>query len=179
MQDWNVVVTLNRDSFRQACEFLGRFGHVQATAYFNVLTLFVPDPGAFPAELEQGLADRPALRAQLARAVPVTQSFSFQSPQEFEAKAVEAVEPWLALFAGRRFHVRMHRRGFRGRMASPEEERFLDHHIIGRLQAQGADAEVSFDDPDLILAVETVDQRAGLSLWSREELQRYPLLRLD
>lgn len=170
MQDWNVVVTLNRDSFRRACEFLGGFGHVQATSYFNVLTLHVPDPGAFPGELERALAERPAMRGQIARAVPVTRTFDFQSPEAFEAGAVAAVEPWLPRFAGSRFHARMHRRGFRGRLASPEEERFLDRHIIGRLQQQGSDAQVSFDDPDLVLAVETVDQRAGLSLWTREDL---------
>ncbi|WP_449002730.1 hypothetical protein [Myxosarcina sp. GI1(2024)] len=32
---------------------------------------------------------------------------------------------------------------------------------------------------DAILVLETVGQKAGLSCWTREDLQRYPLLRLD
>jgi tRNA(Ser,Leu) C12 N-acetylase TAN1 len=43
----------------------------------------------------------------------------------------------------------------------------------------GTPARVTFEDPDFIVAVETVGQRAGMSLWSREELQRYPFVRLD
>ncbi len=179
MEDWNVVVTANEGGFRRACDLLQRFGRVTATSYFNVLTLRVEDGAAFLKALERELADDPEARASLARVMPVTQSFAFQSPEEFETKATAAIEPWLDRFAGRRFHVRLHRRGFKARMTSPVEERFLDHYIIGRLQERGADAEVSFDDPDLILAVETVDQRAGLSLWERDELRRHPLLKLD
>lgn len=179
MEDWNVVVTANEGGFKQACELLAPFGRVKATSYFNVLTLRVDDTGTFLDELERRLAAAAEAGDCIARIMPVTQNFAFQSPEEFEAKAVAAIEPWLARFAGCRFHVRLHRRGFKGRMTSPVEERFLDHHIIGRLQAEGRDAEVDFDDPDLILAVETVDQRAGLALWTRDELQRHPLLKLN
>jgi tRNA(Ser,Leu) C12 N-acetylase TAN1 len=179
MEDWNVVVTANEGGFRQACELLQPFGRVTATSYFNVLTLRVDDADAFLDELERRLADAPDARASLARVMPVNRIFSFQSPQEFEAKAAAAIEPWLDRFAGRRFHVRLHRRGFKGRMTSPAEERFLDRYIIGRLRERGADAEVSFDDPDLILAVETVDQRAGLALWTRDDLRDHPLLKLN
>lgn len=179
MEDWNVVVTANENGFKQVCDLLAPFGRVTATSYFNVITLRVDDAVAFLDELERRLADAPETRACIARVMPVTYTFGFQSPEEFEAKAVAAIEPWLDRFAGRRFHVRLHRRGFKGRMTSPVEERFLDHYIIGRLQERGADAEVSFDNPDLILAVETVDQRAGLSLWERDDLRRHPLLKLN
>jgi tRNA(Ser,Leu) C12 N-acetylase TAN1 len=40
-------------------------------------------------------------------------------------------------------------------------------------------ARVSFADPDYILALETVGQRAGLSLWDRVQRARYPFLGLD
>jgi len=175
MEDWNVVVTARENGFKQACELLGSLGSIHATTYFNVMTMRVADAAAF---LEQ--AERiPELGACVARVMPVTRAFTFQSPQEFEAKAVAAVEPWLDRFAGCRFHVRLHRRGFKDKMVSPVEERFLDHHIVGRLRQRGSDAEVGFDDPDLILAVETVGQRAGLSLWTREDLRRHALLKLN
>lgn len=47
------------------------------------------------------------------------------------------------------------------------------------LEARGTPARIDFSDPDAILAVETVGQRAGLSLWSREVIARHPLPGLD
>jgi tRNA(Ser,Leu) C12 N-acetylase TAN1 len=37
---------------------------------------------------------------------------------------------------------------------------------------------VSFDNPDAIIAVETIGNQAGMSLWFREDLQRYPFLHI-
>ena len=36
--------------------------------------------------------------------------------------------------------------------------------------------EAIFEDPDCVLLIETVGQRGGLALWTREELKRYPFL---
>jgi tRNA(Ser,Leu) C12 N-acetylase TAN1 len=47
------------------------------------------------------------------------------------------------------------------------------------LAAAGTPGSISFDDPDAIVAIESVGQRAGVSLWTREDLRRYPFLRLD
>jgi tRNA(Ser,Leu) C12 N-acetylase TAN1 len=179
MEDWNVVVTANAGGFKKTCELLQPLGDVKASLFFNVLTMHVDDPEQFIAQVERQLAAQPEMQDPVARIMPVTHSFVFQSPEAFEEKAAAIVEPWLDRIAGSTFHVRMHRRGFQGRLASPVEERFLDHYIIGRLQQRGADATVSFDDPDFIIAVETVGQRAGLSLWAREDLQRHPLLKLN
>lgn len=175
MQAWNVVITAHGRGFQRARQLLAPLAPLEATPYFNVLTARAEDPMAFLAEAER----IPGIEVWVARIVPVTVTFAFQTPAEFEAKAVEAVEPWLSRFAGTRFHVRMHRRGFRGRITSPVEERLLDHAILARLAEQQRTARVDFEDPDLILAVETVDQRAGLSLWPREERARHPLLRLN
>jgi tRNA(Ser,Leu) C12 N-acetylase TAN1 len=75
--------------------------------------------------------------------------------------------------------VRLHRRGFKGRLSTPEEERFLDDALLEALQAAGTPCSLSFDDPDAIIQIETVGNRAGLSLWTREDLARYPFLRVD
>ena len=109
----------------------------------------------------------------------ITCTFSFQSPEEFEPKAKEAVLYCLPSLAGKSFHVRMHRRGFKGRISSPEEERFLDRILIEELAKIGNPGRITFEQPDAILVVETLGQQAGLSGWNRQDLQRYPLLRLD
>jgi tRNA(Ser,Leu) C12 N-acetylase TAN1 len=80
---------------------------------------------------------------------------------------------------GKSFHVRLHRRGFKGRLSSQNEEGFLDGVLLEALEQSGTPGRITFADPDAIIAVETVDGQAGLSLWTREEMQRYPFIRPD
>lgn len=100
-------------------------------------------------------------------------------PDAFEGHACRGAREWLPRLQGTYFHVRMHRRGFKGRLSSHDDERFLDRFILGALTANQSQARVDFDDPDCIIAVESMGQRAGMSLWTRGELQRYRLLKLD
>lgn len=179
MHDWNVIVTAHEHRFAKARQLLETFGRVERTEFFNVLTLKVDDPRQFLEQAHRLQQGSPSLGRCVARVVPVETGFLFQSPEEFEAKAQAAVAPWVERLAGSRFHVRMHRRGFKGRIASQHEEQFLDHFLLERLRERGDTAHVDFDNPDFIIAVETVGQQAGLSLWSRDELSHYPLLKLD
>lgn len=176
--EWNVVLTTSSGHYQQASDLLQPYGEVSKTAYFNVLALQVEDVARFLEQLHQDLEGDHALAESLGRVVPVTVRFRFQTPAEFEAKAREAVEPWLTRLAGARFHVRMHRRGFKGRLSSQDEEQFLDHHILERIGLESP-AVIDFDDPDYIIAVETLGQDAGLSIWDRVARDRYPLLKLD
>ena len=179
MRDWNVVVTVREHGYRQAMELLRDFGAVAKTDFFNVLVMRVTDPSRFIEDLHGCLESLPGLRTSLARVMPVTERFSFQSAEEFEGRIKGSVEPWLPRLAGTAFHVRMHRRGFKGRLSSQSEELFLDRYIVDRLHQRGQQANIDFSDPDLIIALETVAQVGGLSLWNREQRQRYPLLKLD
>lgn len=178
MAAWNVVVTTRAGGWNRARQLLAAYGRVRRTDYFNVLALEVDDIRDFLDELDRDLAAHPELRGVLARVVPVTERFVFQSPEEFEHRAAEAVAPWLDRLSGHSFHVRMHRRGFKGRLSSQHEERFLDHFIVEHT-GKGHPARVDFDDPDYIVAVETLGQEAGLSLWDRAARARWPLLGLD
>jgi tRNA(Ser,Leu) C12 N-acetylase TAN1 len=111
--------------------------------------------------------------------VPVRSTFTFQSPEEFEARARDAALAFLPELAGKEFHVRLYRHGFKGRLSSHEEERLLGTVLREALEKAGTPGHVTFEDADVILAVETLGNRAGLSLWTREDLRRYPFLRLD
>lgn len=176
---WNVVVTTQEGRFDTAQRFLSQFGSVHRTDFFNVLTLEVEDTIGFLDEIHSGLALDPQPAEWLGRLVPLSRRFAFQTPDEFEQKARDSVRPWLPELAGKSFHVRMHRRGFKGRLSSQDEERFLDRFIMDALAQGGSSAKVSFEDPDVIIALETVGQEAGMSLWSREQRQHYFLLGLD
>lgn len=179
MSHWNVVVNLHEYGFKRAFKLLQGLGAVYTTEFLNVLVMQVSNIPRFLETLNVWVSDDPHLLKLIARVVPVTCTFSFQSPEEFETKAKEAVLYWLPNLAGKRFHVRMHRRGFKGRISSLEEEHFLDRVLLEEMVNIGNPGHITFEDPDAIVVVETVGQQAGLSCWTREDLQRYPFLKLD
>lgn len=178
MGEWNVVITVREQKYQTAWKHLQAFGQVQKTGYYNVVTLQVPDLKAFQDRLAQLCAEKSDILNVLSRVVPAQVVFSFQTAEEFDAKAREAVLRWLPDLAGKSFYVRLYRRGFRGRIVSPEEERSLDEALLSALEERGTPGRIDFEDPDLVIDVETVGNRAGLALWSRAELERYPFLRV-
>lgn len=177
--DWNVVITVREPGFIRACELLERFGPISRTEFFNVLVMKVDDIHRIMETLREQISESPEILSYLARVVPVTHTFNFQTPEEFETKTKEIVLLWIPELAGKGFHVRMHRRGFKGRLSSPEEERFLDRVLLESLEKTKTPGRITFENPDAIVAVETLGQRAGLSLWTSKDLEKYPFLRLE
>jgi hypothetical protein len=72
----------------------------------------------------------------------------------------------------------LHRRGFKGGLSTPKEERFLDEALLDALEKQGTPGRIDFEDPDAVIQIETVDGRAGMSLWTRDDLRRCGFLGL-
>ncbi|QKT04878.1 hypothetical protein HUS23_14200 [Ectothiorhodospiraceae bacterium 2226] len=179
MTDWNTVATVVGPQYRRVRALLAHFGAASTSDYLNVLLVRVADIPAFLDALADELAARPDAAASVSRVVPLTHTFDFQTPEAFEQVADLAVREWLPQLRGARFHVRMHRRGFKGRLSSQAEEQRLDALLMAALQPDDGGARISFDDPDFIIAVETVGQRGGASCWSREQRARYPFLKLD
>lgn len=179
MHDWNVVVSVYEHQYVQALKLLDKLGPVSRTGYFNVLVMKVEDIAHFLETLRQWANEDREILSVLARVMPVTQTFTFQTVEEFESKARAASLTFVPALAGKHFHLRMHRRGFKGRLSSQNEERFLDDILLQALDEMGKPGRITFEDPDAIIALETVDSRAGLSLWSREAMTRYPFLHLD
>lgn len=178
--DWNVVVTVQERGFKKAREFLLEFGAVHKSEYFNVLVMQVDDVGKFLEDIKTAAAINVHIMDVIARIMPATHTFKFQSPAEFEEKAKAIVAEWAPVVSGKLFHVRMHRRGFKDRLSSQNEEKALDAFIMAMLDQQGkASGKIDFEDPDYIIAVESVGQAAGIAIWSREQLQRYPFVKVD
>jgi hypothetical protein len=179
MHDWNAVITVREGGFVPACRLLEPVGIVRKSEFFNTLVMRTPDPFQLLADLQKELERDPAIGSWISRFMPIRKLFGFQSVAEFETRSREAVLEWLPLLGNSRFHLRMHRRGFKGKLSSMEEERFLDEFLLERLAEAGNPGKIAFDDPDAIIALETVGTHAGLSLFTREELQRFSLLHLD
>lgn len=179
MQDWNVVISVREGGYSAARDLLRDFAEVGRTHYFNVLVAKVADPLALLETLSELSTTVPDIPNFLARVVPLSVTFNFESAEHFETQARDAVLQWAGRLAGKSFHVRVHRRGFKKELPSPKEEQMLAEALLETTEKTGMPGSISFENPDAIVAVETVDNRAGVSLWTRDELSRYPLLGLD
>lgn len=180
MFDWNVIVTArDAEGYRAARRALRAFGRVERTAFYNVLALRVADVGEFLATLVARIAEDKTLLNDVARILPAQVVFDFTTPNEFLARARETVLRWAECLAGRRFHARFTRRGRRRELPSLEVERFLNDAILAATAGLGRPAHIDFTDPDYVIDVETLADRAGISLWSREDLMRAPFLKID
>ncbi len=171
--DWNVVVTVPEQSFREAERLLRRWGVVGRTGYYNVLTITVGDPDTFLADFAAVVADTPGIFNFVSHVVPAHATFDFDTAEEFEARARAIALGWAPRLQGKSFHVRLHRRGLKDVLSTPREERSLDAALLAALEGVGP---IDFQDPDFIMQIETIDQRAGMSLWTRDQLRRYPFL---
>ncbi len=179
MSNWNIVATTAEGKYNQALSFLVQFGTVKPTAYYNVVMLQVRDVPGFMAALAAEWETRGRRLALLQRVVPMTHTFNFSDRIAFGRRATEIVLAWVPQLVGKTFHVRMHRRGFKEQMNSEQEEQLLNTVIVEATTQAGRSAIVSYDDPDAVAAVETIGSHAGLSLWFREDLQRFPFLKLN
>lgn len=175
MIDWNVVVTVRQD-FNRAIALLRKLGVVERTGLFNVLVMRVPDAR----DLLEQIAKRPAEErffATISHVVPVTHKLSFSTAEELERKARDIVLTWAPELAGKGLHVRMRRRGHKGELHGLELEQRIGSALLDELARRGTPGRFALADPDAVIAIETLRDDAGLALWSRADLERYPFLR--
>ncbi len=179
MQEWNVVISVREHGFRQAVEVFGAFGEIKCTDFYNIILLRAREITHMLETLRERSQESTESLAFLARLIPVSRAYIFNSPKEFEDLARSVVLDWLPQLSGKSFFVRIHRRGFKGRIASMDEERVLDTLLLEKLEETGNPGRIAFEDPDAVIAIETVGHWAGLSLFTREERARYPFIRIE
>jgi len=179
VKDWNVVITVFQEGFRRVLRALEKLGPADRSPYHNVVVMKVDDPTALLEAIEKITEENPALYDAISRVAPASQNFDFLSEEEFVEKANSIIREWLPRLAGRSFHVRWHRRGAKHDLGTHDAERLFDDAIIVATTKAGTSGKISFTDPDVIIAIDTIDNRAGLAMWTREGLARYHVLRPD
>jgi len=179
VRDWNVVITVYQNGFRRALRALQEFGPVERSPYHNVLVMRVDDPMALLAAIEQKTEQSTALNDAISRVAPAMHAVEFHSAQELSERLGAVLSEWSPRLVGRSLHVRLHRRGDRRDLRTPDVERLFDDLLVRATAAAGAPCRISFTDPDAVIAIDTVDDRAGIGLWSRDDLNSYHLLRPD
>jgi tRNA(Ser,Leu) C12 N-acetylase TAN1 len=179
MRDWNVVVSVYQEGFRRVLRTLRDLGPTERSPYYNVLVMQADDPIALLAVIEKKTEESTALYDAISRVAPATRSFEFHSAKDFVEKVKSIIYEWSASLAGRTFHVRLHRRGAKYDLGTQDAEHLFDDLALDATAKAGMPGKILFTDPDAVIAIDTVDDRAGLALWTREDLARHRLLRPD
>ena len=146
MKDWNVIVTIYQEGFRRALRALQDIGPTERSPYHNVLVMKVDDPMAVLEAIERLTEERPALYDAIARVAPAMRTFDFQSAESFKDNAKSIMLDWSPSLTGQSFHVRLHRRGPKLDLHTPDAERFFDDAIIER-DDQGGNARPGYRLP--------------------------------
>ncbi len=179
MKDWNVVISAYQDGFKRALRGLRDLGPIEAGRYYNLLLMKVDDPVGVLAAIEKRTQENAALYDALSRVAPCVDCFDFHSAEDFTNYIKSFLSERLSDLAGRSFHVRVHRRGVKHDLPTHDTELLLNDAILKATLKVGQPSKVSFSDPDVVVAIDTVDDRAGVALWTRDDLVRYHLLRPD
>jgi len=179
MWEFNVLVTMaSGGRYRRMLDELAPYGEFHKTEFHGVVLGRVADMDAFLETVRRQRASRVIAFENVGRIVPLEVIFSFDL-DAFLPRACQAIRSYLAQLAEKRFHVRLERRGMKGRIVSPDIEQALDAFILDELADLGHGAHVDFEDPDAVLAIETIGTRCGIGFISRELSQRYPFVHVD
>jgi tRNA(Ser,Leu) C12 N-acetylase TAN1 len=143
---------------------LSRYGEFKGSGYRDVVIGKVEDVNTFLETLRQ---EKPEKLRSLSQIVPIERTFQFEL-SDFREKLREAISPYVELVEHSRFYVRVERRGHKGEISSLEVEQEMDAFVLEALKNTGKLAQVSFKDPEKIIIVETIENRAGVGLITRE-----------
>lgn len=176
MWNFNLVVTLAVDGrFYTLLRELSLHGDFHKNEYYGTILGQVPDPLAFLDLIHRRRADDPHAFASLGRVIPFERCFLF-TPETFIPQLQAALTPYAVRLFGQRFYVRLERRGLKGRLISPEIERALDAFLLNLIHDGGGTAQIDFDQPDTIIAIETFGERGGIGFLTRSLRERYPFV---
>jgi len=155
---------------------LSDLGVFEETGFRGVIKGEVEDLESFLKELETRIRTS---FLPVSRVVPIQEWFYF-SPDKFLDIAKERVAKHLdRVKAGETFCVRVERRGMKGVFSSKDLEREIGSHVYSMLKERdGVEHKVDLKDPDKMIVIETIGNMAGLSLISKEDRRKYPLIKV-
>lgn len=167
-RSWNVVAVARDGLTGAALEALKTVGEFRTAGYPRVLVGEVAPEGGLVETVAGCVAANPPLARTLHRVVPVEDAVLFDGDDVTETLC-ERFEGMGERIAARSFHVRVHLRGLKGRLETPAVELALGGFLYDRAEALGRPPSVSFDDPDVVVAVEVVGRRVGYGFLEREQ----------
>lgn len=176
--EWNILATAFMRKERYLLRLLREYGDFKGSGFRDVIVGTVENRGGFLDALNNIIKDDPARLRHLSQIVPIEKTFQFDL-QDFREKLQKAVVPFAEQLEDNcKFYVRVKRRGHKGELSSMEIEKEMSAFIIDALEKTGRQARVNFEDPDKFIIVETIGNRAGVGLITREMRERYPFIRI-
>jgi len=177
MKQWNILATAFWGRGKDALRLLTPHGEFKGSGFKDVLQGYVEDVHLFLDKLELIRQENPDSMTSLSQILALRRTFTFSLP-DFMDKLKETVLPYVEKVEDKKFYVRVKRRGHKGEMSSLEIEKEISSFIFEKLEEAGKPAQVSFSDPDVIIIVETIANRAGVALVTREMREKYPLIKV-
>ncbi len=177
MRPWNVVVTCRRNGERGAIRELRFFGRFHSMGFRDVLVGHVEDRARFLEEMRKGKEMRDPVWRYVYRIVPVDEIFSF-TRETFREKVGERIDGIAARVPPGPFYVRIERRGHKGEIPTQEVEKEMGGRIVSAHENQGHSSRVDFREFRSIVAVETFGDHGGVGIIFREEIEKYPFLKV-
>ena len=177
MKDWNILATAFWGRGKDTLRLLALHGEFKGSGFKDVLQGHVEDVNLFLEKLESMRQENPDKMSSLSQILPLERPFSFSLP-DFMDKLKEAILPYVEKVEGKKFYVRVKRRGHKGEMSSLEIERKISSFMFEKLEKAAKQAHVSFSDPDVMIIVETIANRAAVALITREMRKKCPLIRV-
>lgn len=174
---WNVILTTRNGRRRDVRMALRRLAPLSACGFRNLLIGQVDDFDAFLAAVGDLCEHQPFIRHWIGHIRPIERTFPIEI-ERFVEQLQEESQPLLDRLAGKTFHVRLDRRGHKGRIDTHAVERALGEHLYTSLTTRGLHPTVTFSDPDVVLTVDILRDVAGLALITRELRQRSPLIKI-
>lgn len=172
-----VVTTASGGRYRHLLHELSEYGEFRKTEFHGVILGEVENVPAFLEMVRERRERQLIALADMGRAVPIDRVFTFHL-EEFPAKVREALLPYIDDLSQKRFYVRLERRGLKGQIVSPDMEREFDGFILQNLAMKGKEAMIDFEHPDSVVVVETIGDRCGVGLLTREMMDRYDFIRV-
>jgi tRNA(Ser,Leu) C12 N-acetylase TAN1 len=175
--DWNLLVTSRVGGQRRLRRVLKGVVELRPTGFRNVLVGRVQDVERVLTAVAELLERSPQLDQCLGKILPIERTCAVD-PARFEQILAAEASAFADRLAGRSFHVRLERRGHKGEIDTHVAEQELGKHLVELLAARGEAGRITFDDPDVVLAVELVGNVLGLGLIPRAMHLRWPFVRI-
>jgi hypothetical protein len=174
--EWNVIAEPREGCFEQAKWHMYYLGTTAEAGHGNLLIASVPDID----EMLEFLVDRSDCDMAMFQCFecirPMHWEFDFETSEEFLDRASEMIGRLAPKLAGKRFCIRLNTRG----RPLPEDEGFVENalynSLLDRLQDSRDPGQIGRGSCDVLIDVETVGNSAGIAMWTRSELERYPFL---
>ena len=177
MKEWNILATATREQERYLLRFLNEYGEFKGSGFRDVVLGWVEEIDAFLRALENLREENPIKLNPLSQIVPLEKTFHFDL-SDFKDKLKEILSSYVDRIENKKFYLRVKRRGHKGEISSLEVEKEVADFIMGSLEKAGKKAQVSFNDPDCILIVETIGNWAGVGFITREMKEKYSLIKI-